>query len=304
MYSLLSPYLGQLTCGTHVHLFPYNVEEAVASTLVTSSECPDIDNMEVTPLHISVEDLRETSKTFYVDFKLTENEVTLTEPQIRTPTPSVFDVLMSHEKHVPSLKLDSKTGNSRHYNAVIGYVKSPKFGVCATMLSEYEEFIADFCSLLWDINPHYYKLKSWYCSFPNVVEQKFMNFNKPQSHVHKPKQLSIQTLSLNIDKLRLHLDREYMNGTHMTLPRNIVKGICDSLDKYINYLKKQAVKVSKNHNTAVLPESKIEDLTIIELKYHSHDGSAWEDRFLNLKICFIRHRLLCSSGDKCACVQG
>ena len=69
----------------------------------------------------------------------------------------------------------------------------------------------------------------------------------------------------------------------MMLLRNIVKGICDSLDKYIDYLKKQAVEASKNHNTAVLSESKIEDFTIIKLKYHWYHDSAWEDRFLNLK---------------------
>ena len=66
-------------------------------TLVTSSERPDIDNMEVTPLHISIEDLRETNQKVYAEFKLTENEVTLTEPHISTPTRSVFDVLMSQE---------------------------------------------------------------------------------------------------------------------------------------------------------------------------------------------------------------
>ena len=271
---MLSPYLGQLTCGTDIDLSPYNVENAVASTLVTSSERPDIDNMEVTPLHISIKDLRETNKKVYVEFKLTENEVTLTEPQISRSTCSVFDILMSHETHVPSLKLDPKTGNARQYNAVAGYVKSQKFGVHATMLSDYEEFIADLCSLLWDIVSHYYKLKSWNCSFPNVVEQKFLNFNKPQSHGHKPKQLSIQTLCLKIDKLRLHLDRGYMNEKQMTLLRKIVKGTCDSLDKYLDYLKKQAVEVSKNHKTAVLPESKIEDFTISRVTYHPYDDLA------------------------------
>ena len=45
----------------------------MASALVTSSECTDINNMEVTPLHISIEDLRETNEK--VEFKLTENEV-------------------------------------------------------------------------------------------------------------------------------------------------------------------------------------------------------------------------------------
>ena len=78
MYSLLSPYLGQLTCGIDIDLPPYNIEDAVALTLATSSEHPDIDNMEVTPLHISIEDLRETNKKVYVQFRLTENEVTLT----------------------------------------------------------------------------------------------------------------------------------------------------------------------------------------------------------------------------------
>ena len=77
MYSLLSPYLGQLTCGIDINLSPYNFADAVVSTLLTSSERPDIDNMEVTPLHISIEDLRETNKKVYVEFKLTENGVTL-----------------------------------------------------------------------------------------------------------------------------------------------------------------------------------------------------------------------------------
>ena len=113
MYSLLSPYLGQLTCEIDTDLPLYNFEDAVASTLVTSSEHPDIDNMEVTPLHISIEDLRETNKKVYVGFKLTENEVTLIQLQISKPTRSVFDVLMSHETHVPSLKLDPKAANAR-----------------------------------------------------------------------------------------------------------------------------------------------------------------------------------------------
>ena len=95
VYSLLSPYLGQLTCGIDIDLSPY-VEDAAAATLVASSECPDINNMEVTPLHISIEDLRETNKKVYFEFKLPENEVTLAEPQICAPTRSVFDVLMSH----------------------------------------------------------------------------------------------------------------------------------------------------------------------------------------------------------------
>ena len=148
MYSLLSPYLGQLTCGIVIDLSPYNVEDTVASTLVMSSERPDIDNMEVTPLHTSIKDLRETNKKVYVEFKLNENEVMLAELQISAPTCSVFDSLMNHETHAPSLKLDPRTGNTQYYNADVGCIKSKKFGVPATMLSDYEEVIADLCSPL------------------------------------------------------------------------------------------------------------------------------------------------------------
>ena len=111
MYSLLSPYLDQLNCGIDTDLSSCNVEDTVASTLVRSSECPDINNMEVTPLYISIKDLHETNKKVYVEFKLTENKVKLIELQISTPTHSVFDVLMNHKTHVPSLKLAPKTGN-------------------------------------------------------------------------------------------------------------------------------------------------------------------------------------------------
>ena len=65
--------------------------------------------------------------------------------------------------------------------------------------------------------------------------------------------------------------------------RNIVKSICDSVDSYVVYRKKQPVKVWKNHKTSVLPESKIVDFTIIKLKFHSYGDSAWEVRFLKLK---------------------
>ena len=76
---------------------------------VTSSERSDINNVEVTPLHISMQDLCRTNKKVFIEFKLTENEITLTEPQNSTPTRSLFDVLMSHETHIPPLKLDPKT---------------------------------------------------------------------------------------------------------------------------------------------------------------------------------------------------
>ena len=262
MYSLLSPYLGQLTCGMDIDLSPYNVENVVPSKSVMSSERPDIDNMEVTPLHISIKDLRETNNRVYVDFKITENEVTLTEQQISTPTCCVWRFDESQNTH-PIPQTWSQDRKHATIQSCSWLCQIPKVWCSCNHAVWLWRIHYQLFSLLWDIDSHYYKLKSRYHSFPNVVEQKFLNFNKLQSHQHKPKQLSIQTLSLKIDKLRTHLDRGYMNGTHMTLLRNIVKGICDSLNKYVDYLKKQAVEVSKNHKTANLPESKIDNFKII-----------------------------------------
>ena len=71
-----------------------------------------------------MQDLCGTNKKVFIEFKLTENEITLTEPQNSTPTRSLFDVLMSHETHIPPLKLDPKTLNETRDNATLLLVTS------------------------------------------------------------------------------------------------------------------------------------------------------------------------------------
>ena len=65
--------------------------------------------------------------------------------------------------------------------------------------------------------------------------------------------------------------------------KNIVKGVYDSVLKYVNYLDKKAKLVSQNNKTQEFPESKIEEFTIIKIPFHLLEDSNWEDRFLSLK---------------------
>ena len=65
--------------------------------------------------------------------------------------------------------------------------------------------------------------------------------------------------------------------------KNIVKGVYDSVLKYVNYLDKKAKLVSQNNKTQEFPESKIEEFTIIKIPFHLLEDSNWEDCFLSLK---------------------
>ena len=74
---------------------------------------------------------------------------------------------MVQHTHYPTVKPDPKTEDVRQRNAVVSYIYDQNFGVKGTVLDEFENLVTKFCSLSWEIDPHYYKLKSRGCSFPN-----------------------------------------------------------------------------------------------------------------------------------------
>ena len=105
------------------------------------------------------------------------------------PTRTMFDVLMVQHTHYPASKPDPKTGDVYQRNTVVSYIRDQKFGVKRIVLADFEKLVANFCALLWEIDPHYYKLKARGFGFPNITEKSFLGFNNPQSHGHKAKQL-------------------------------------------------------------------------------------------------------------------
>ena len=247
--------------------------------------------MQPTPLEITTDDLQETNKKIFVMFTLSKqknNSVKLLEQSVPHPVPdvpirSVFDVLMVQHTHYPAVKPDPKTGDVRQRKAVVSYICDQKFGVKGTVLDDFENLVTKFCSLLWEIDPHYYKLKARGCSFPNLIEKSFLEFNNPQSHGHKAKQLCSTSLTFTVNCLRTFQDRAFLGATHMKKIKNIIGGVCDSVEKYVNYLEKQGKSVKEHQKNTTPLECPIENFTIKKLKFKNSSNDVWNERFLNLK---------------------
>ena len=274
--------LGDLSCGRRVDLSLYDVENALASSFVTKSEQPCINEMHPTPLEKTIDDLQETNKKIFLMLTLSKQESNSVEPLEQSvpdpvpdvPTRSVFDALMVQHTHYPAIKLDSKTGDVRQCNAVVSYTCDQKSDVKGTVLHDFENLLRKFCSLLWEIDPHYSKLKARGCSSLNLIEKLFLGFNNPQSHGHKAKQLCSTNLTFNVNCLRTFRDCAFLSTGHLKKFKNFIGGVCGSLEKYVNYLEKQ-VKSVKEHP--------IENFTITKLKFKNCSNDVWNERFLNLK---------------------
>ena len=74
------------------------------------------------------------------------------------------------------VKLDK---DAHQYNSIVSFITTTGLGVAGTNLTEYEELVQKFAKLLWKIDPRYSKLQARGKSFPNVVVNKFHNFNRP-----------------------------------------------------------------------------------------------------------------------------
>ena len=101
--------LGDLSCERSVDLSIYDVENALASSFVTKSEQPCINEMEPTPLEITIDDLQKTNKKIFVIFTLSKQKNNSVEPLEQSapdPVPDVricfvFEVLMVQHTHYP-----------------------------------------------------------------------------------------------------------------------------------------------------------------------------------------------------------
>ena len=286
--------LGDLSCGGSVDLSLYDVENVLASSFVTKSEQPCINEMQPTPLEITIDNLQETNKKMFAcsHFQKQKSnsveplEQSVPDPVTHVPIRSVFDALMVQNTHYPAVKPDPKTGDVRQRNAVVSYICDQKFGVKGTVLDDFENLVTRFCSLLWEIDPHYYKLKARGCSFPNLIEKPFLGFDNPQSYGHKAKQLCSTSLIFKVNCLRTFQDRAFLGASHMKKLENIIGGVCDSVEKYV-----KSVKEHQKNTTP--PECSIENFTIKKLKFKNSSNDVWNEHFLNLKIiltetdCFV-----------------
>ena len=120
---------------------------------------------------------------------------------------------MLRHTHYPAVKPDPKTGDVRQRNAVVSNICDQKFDVKGIVPKE--NLVTKFCSLFWEIDAHYCKLKARGCSFPNVIEKSFLGFNNPQLHGHKAKQLCSTSLTFKVNCLTTFQDRAFLGASHM-----------------------------------------------------------------------------------------
>ena len=65
--------------------------------------------------------------------------------------------------------------------------------------------------------------------------------------------------------------------------KNIIGGVCDSVEKYVNYLEKQAKSVKEHKKNTAPPECPTENFLIKKLKFKNSSNDVWNESFLNLK---------------------
>ena len=76
------------------------------------------------------------------------------------PADTITNVLMHRVNHYPSKRLNAELGPAKQCNALITFLTTKKFGVHAGNLSDYEDLVKKFAEIMWEIDPHYIKLKS------------------------------------------------------------------------------------------------------------------------------------------------
>ena len=106
--------LGDLSCGRSIDLSLYDVENASVSSFVIKSEQPCVNEMQLMPLEITIDDSQKTNKKIFVMFTLSKqknNSVEPLEQSVSDHVPdvtirSVFGVLMVQHTHYPAVKSD------------------------------------------------------------------------------------------------------------------------------------------------------------------------------------------------------
>ena len=107
--------LGDLSCQRSIDLYLHDVGNALASSFVIKSEQPCINEMQLTPLEMTIDDLQKTNKKIFVMFTLSKQKSKSVEPleqSVPDHVPdvtirSVFGVLMVQHTRYPAVKSDS-----------------------------------------------------------------------------------------------------------------------------------------------------------------------------------------------------
>ena len=266
-----------LSCGIDIDLSWADPETCRALTFVTAADKPRFDDLEPTPMNLSLDEIYEEKKTtLYIQFELKEfkKQTDQEAKQPDVPKKSVFDFLMSdNHTHYPSQKPAQNTGNVKQFNVFIAFLKEHKFGVKNSSLEDYEHFVKDFVAILWEIDPNYSKLQAKGKRFAN----------QPKKHGHKVKPLSSQFLNVKVEMLQKHLDRAYMALSHMKGLKAITTSVCKAISEYLDVLVKQSTRTAQSRVATEASENSLENFCVYHIEMRECESQCKKYRFRKIK---------------------
>lgn len=241
-------------------------------TAVTGKDIPANEDLHETSGEISLNDIYEKNRRLFVQYDISETgravpkqaprssdtlrstsnspeviEVEEIEMPISQSTPSVIDVLMGKRNHFPEEKTSNKpTNDMKQYNSIVCYLKTTGQGVSSADLSDYEELVQSFSKLLWEVDPHYSKLKGRGKSFPKIVAEKFLKFNQPEAYKNKAKNMKPTTIIEKINAIRDLLDRKCMGTNKLKTFRGLVEDVVNNVSEYLEYNEDHRSKFQKS----------------------------------------------------------
>ena len=128
-------------------------------------------------------------------------------------------------------------------------------GIRPTSLGDFTKRSQLFSELLWEVDPHYEKIKARVSRFTAIVEKNLLGFNEPRTHGHTVKQIYISFLISKVTKLTIYSERKYMFSSHMKPLVGSISSVCKCICNYNDYLQVQRIRASKNRENEEITES-------------------------------------------------
>ena len=145
-----------------------------------AKDSPKDDDWMASDLENNINDFVETNKKIFIQFEAKplhepstseiNNATSETVLSTVSTSKSIVDVLMNKANSFPKVKQNASLETRKQYNAIVNYIISRKFGVKAGCLTDYEKLVKYFSELLYEIDPHYHKLKTRGMPFLESVE--------------------------------------------------------------------------------------------------------------------------------------
>ena len=99
---------------------------------------------------------------------------------------------MNRKNSYVNPKPNASHRDNQQFNALVALVKQKKWGVRPTLLGDFTKCLQLFSELLWEVDPHYEKIKGRGVGrFPDTVEKNLLGFNDPRTHGHTVKPIDI-----------------------------------------------------------------------------------------------------------------